>query len=100
MTPALNGAVTISPIAAPMEATVVPMSRTATDVFPASMTWPTMLNGVAIALAITDATINVSVRIPSTRQKPLRTSAKDLVIASMTGSLYSTISTGANSTTV
>ena len=40
-----------------------------------------MLNGAAIALAITDATINVSVRMPSTRQKPLRTSAKDRVIA-------------------
>ena len=38
--------------------------------------------------------------MPSTRQKPLRTSAKDLVIASITGSLSSTISTGANNTTV
>ena len=83
-----------------MDATVVPMSTAVTDPAPPSISWPAMLNGAATASAITVATMNVSSRMPNTRQKLLRTSANDLVIASMTGSLSSTISTGANSATV
>ena len=59
-----------------------------------------MLNGTATALATMEATRKVSVRMPSTRQNPLRTSLNDRAIASRTGSRSSTISTGANSTTV
>src|SRR5271163_1146519 len=100
MTPALNGAVMIWPIAEPMDAIVVPSNMTPVDGVPASITWPTMLNGTATASPTTVTTMYVSARMPSTRQKPLRTSAKDLVTASTTGNLSSTISTGANNTTV
>src|ERR1700758_4036782 len=90
----------IWPIAEPTDAIAVPNSRVAVDGVPARITWPAMPNGIATALATTDATRNVSARIPNTRQRPLRTNAYDLVIASMTGSLSSTISTGANNTMV
>src|ERR1700742_772677 len=99
MTPALNGAVMISPIAAPTEATAVLTRKAEVDEL-TRKNWLTMLNGTATAPAITPATRNVSARMPSTRQKPLRSSAKDLAIASKTGSRSSTISTGANNSTV
>src|ERR1700761_1903010 len=90
----------ICPIAPPMAAIVVPASRTPVDTPPASITWLTMLNGAATAPETTLATMYVSTRMPSTRQKPLRTNENDLVIASITDSLSSTISTGANNATV
>ena len=49
-----------------------------------------------MAPAISVTTNHVSIRMPSIRQKLLRTNANDRVIASITGSRSSTISTGAN----
>ncbi len=65
-----------------------------------SSIWPTMPNGAEIAPPTRPTTIAVSSRMPRTRQKPPVTSANDLVIASTSGSLSSTISTGANISTV
>ena len=47
MTPALNGAVMIWPIADPMDAIVVPMSTALRDPAPDTISWPPMLNGAA-----------------------------------------------------
>src|SRR6201996_6696812 len=95
MTPALNGAVMISPIAAPTEATAVLTRKAEVDEL-TRKNWLTMLNGTATAPEITAATRNVSAQMPSTRQKPLRISAKDLSLVSKTGIRSSTISTDAN----
>src|SRR5437764_1120489 len=99
MTPALNGAVMISPIAPPTDATAVLTRKAVVDEV-IRKSWLTTLNGTATAPPTTDVTRKVSTRMPSTRQKPLRTNANDRVMASRTGSRSSTISTGANDTTV
>ena len=70
------------------------MSAAIADDADISRIWPPTLNGTATAPAITSATMMPSSRMPNTRQKSLRTSLNDRLIASTMPSRSSTMIDG------